>query len=257
MNGLHSLYPLKGVVQHYSWGGFDFIPDLLKTNNEDKKPFAEYWLGTHPNCPSGIVTPTGEEKLDQFIQKNDLPSLPFLLKVLDVRQMLSIQVHPDKISAQKGFEEENEKGVPHNAPHRNYKDTNHKPELMVALSDFWLLHGFKNESELRKTLESIQEFHFLIDIFQQGHYKALYEHVMKMGRESINAVLQPLIDRILPLYRSDQLQKNDPGFWAARAVETFCKEGQLDRGIFSIYFFNLLFLKKGEGVYQPSELPHA
>jgi mannose-6-phosphate isomerase len=69
--------------------------------------------------------------------------------------------------------------------------------------------------------------------------------------------LQPLVDRLLPLYKNSELMKESEDFWAARAAQTYCKDGRLDRGIFSIYFFNLVHLKKGEGIYQPAGLPHA
>jgi mannose-6-phosphate isomerase len=184
-------------------------------------------------------------------------SLPYLLKILDVRQMLSIQVHPDKASAAAAFEEENRKGIPLNAPNRNYKDVNHKPELMVALSDFWLLHGFKPEAQLIESLSANPDFDFLTAIFEKEGYKGLYKHVMTMPEADVNAVLQPLVDRLLPLYKNSELMKESEDFWAARAAQTYCKDGRLDRGIFSIYFFNLVHLKKGEGIYQPAGLPHA
>src|SRR5206468_1715216 len=84
-------------------------------------------------------------------------SLPYLLKILDVRQMLSIQVHPSKESAAAGFRNEDQQDIPIKASHRNYKDENHKPELMVALSDFWLLHGFKSADKLRQVLSTVPE----------------------------------------------------------------------------------------------------
>jgi len=78
-----------------------------------------------------------------------------------------------------------------------------------------------------------------------------------MPQEKLNQVLQPLVDRIVPLYQSGQLQKNNKDFWAARAVISFGKNENYDRGIFSIYFFNLVHLKDGEGIFQPEGLPHA
>jgi mannose-6-phosphate isomerase len=171
--------------------------------------------------------------------------------------MLSIQVHPDKESAAAAFEEEDKRGIALQAPHRNYKDTNHKPELMAALSDFWLLHGFKPMDKLQETLEAIPNFGFLSDVLQKGGYRALYEHVMNLPQEEVNAVLQPLLERLLPLYENGELPKESEDFWAARAAQTFCRDDNFDRGIFSIYFFNLIHLKKGEGIYQPAGLPHA
>ena len=177
------LYLLHGKVQHYSWGGFEFIPRLLGTVNNGQKPFAEYWLGAHPNFPGVVTAHNNELPLNEFIQQRrseilgdevvrQFGSLPFLLKVMDIRRMVSIQVHPSKASAKIGFARENEKGIPVTAAHRNYKDDNHKPELMVALSDFWLLHGFKPAPQLLETLTAIPEFSFLEEEFEKGGYKA-------------------------------------------------------------------------------------
>lgn len=261
------IFKLKGVVQHYSWGGYDFIPRLLGTDNSEQKPCAEYWMGAHGNHPASVEN-DGEISLSDFIAKdvqgilgNDVAkkfsSLPYLLKVLDVRQMLSIQVHPSKEAAEINFEEENKKNIPVNAPHRNYKDRNHKPELMVALSNFWLLHGFKKEEDLLKTLGAKKELHFLKKIFINGGYKALFEEVMFMEQGKVNEALYPLLQKIIPLYHGQSLTKDEEDFWAARAALHFCKDDNYDRGIFSVYLFNLVHLKKGEGIFQASGLPHA
>lgn len=261
------IFKLKGVVQHYSWGGYHFIPQLLNIENKEQMPFAEYWLGAHPNHPAFIQT---EKKisLNDFISKDaqtvlgknvadTFSSLPYLLKILDVRQMLSIQVHPSKASAEKGFDQENKNKIPVNASHRNYKDENHKPELMVALSDFFLLHGFKEEKKLINVLNAVPELQFLIDIFKKKNYQGLYKEVMMMPQEKVNQVLSTLLQRIVPLYQNGKLKNDSEDFWAARAAINFCKNNHYDRGIFSIYFFNLLHLKNGEGIFQPAGLPHA
>lgn len=259
-------YKLKGVVQHYSWGGTSFIPELLSVSNPEQKPFGEYWLGAHPNAPALLE----EENVSllRFIKENptevlgeaaaeSFGSLPYLFKILDVRQMLSIQVHPSKAAAEEEFEKENEKGVPLTAPHRNYKDRNHKPELMVALSDFWLLHGFKGKKEMEAIFEQVPELSRLQTYFHGEDYRQLYEAVMTMPQRDVDSVLLPLLERILPEYEKGALRKSREDFWAARAAQTFCKNNSYDRGIFSVYFFNLLHLKKGEAIYQPAGLPHA
>lgn len=263
----HSIFKLKGVIQHYSWGGYDFIPQLLGIDNWEQKPYAEYWMGAHGNHPAFIenesrialgdfISQDAENILGSDVAKK-FSSLPYLLKVLDVRQMLSIQVHPSKQVAEMSFEEENKKGIPVNAPNRNYKDRNHKPELMVALSDFWLLHGFKEEEDLLEVLGKKKELKFLKEVFIQKGYKGLYEEVMLMDQQKVNEILNPLLQTIIPLYKTQALTKDNEDFWAARAALSFCKDDNYDRGIFSIYFFNLLHLKKGEGIFQPSGLPHA
>ena len=265
MDQNEGFFSLKGVVQNYSWGGFEYLPSLLGITGEERRAFAEYWMGAHPNLPSIV-----EEKnmpLNQLIDSDknlylgqaaqDFGSLPFLLKILDVRQMLSIQVHPDKASAIKGFEDEELQGIPVNAAHRNYKDRNHKPELMVALGDFYLLHGFKEKNTLKETLQRVPELQWLVPVFAGSDYRRLYETVMDLPQDKVNEILEPLIDRILPAYENQELSKSSADFWAARAFRDFCKNGQYDRGIFSIYLFNLVYLKKGEGIYQQAGLPHA
>lgn len=268
MSSRQCIFPLTGVVQHYSWGGHQFIPAITGQSNEKGQPFAEYWMGAHPNHPSLIYRGEQPLPLDRFIAEDPertlgadtvrtFGGLPFLFKVLDVRQMLSIQVHPGKDAARQAYAAENAAGIPLTAPHRNYKDENHKPELMVALSEFWLLHGFKPAQTLKEVLRSVPHLAFLIPIFEQGGYEALYRTVMDLPQEEVNRLLQPIADRILPLYRNGELPKSSEDFWVARAVETFCKNGNLDRGIFSIYFFNLVHLKEGEGIFQAEGLPHA
>lgn len=263
---MEAIYKLRGVVQHYSWGGTRFIPALLGLANEEQKPFAEYWLGAHPNAPS--IVEGKRLPLDRLIGQepaevlgeavaHSFGSLPFLFKVLDVRQMLSIQVHPSKAAAIEEYKKENEKGIPVTAPHRNYKDQNHKPELMVALSDFYLLHGFKNEADLRQIVDRVPALSFLLPFFVEGGYQRMYEEVMTMPQENIDRILAPLLTPLLPQYAAGGLQKSDENFWAVRAVQTFCKEGHYDRGIFSIYLFNLLYLKQGEAIFQAAGLPHA
>jgi len=271
------IFRLNGKVQHYAWGGYSFLPRLLSVSDTEGKPFAEYWLGAHDNAPSELVftPPTGDTanwsltvKLNQYIGEwpEDLLGaaiaqrfgrLPYLLKILDVRDMLSIQVHPSKKNAEKEFAEENKKGIPLSAPDRNYKDDNHKPELMLALSDFWLLHGFKPEDELEQILQRTPELRFLWPVFVEQGYQGLYKTVMVMEPLKVNAILQPLLDRILPAYENGRLSRREEDFWAARAALTFNEPGRIDRGIFSIYLFNLVNLLPGEAIFQDAGLPHA
>jgi mannose-6-phosphate isomerase len=261
------MYQLKGKVQHYAWGGKEFIPALLGISNTEDQPFAEYWMGVHTLAPSVVrLTDNAYTGLHDLIRSEPrrylgdrvvahFRDLPFLLKILDVKDMLSIQVHPSREEAQMGFDRENAAGVPGDAPHRNYRDNNHKPEMMLALGDFWLLHGFRKEEDLMVVLERVGELTTLIPLFEAKGYKGLYQYVMELPQEGVNELLQPLSARILPLYSAGKLSKNDPDFWAARAMITY--PDHFDRGIFSIYFFNLVHLKAGEAIFQGAGLPHA
>jgi mannose-6-phosphate isomerase len=261
------IYKLKGVIRDYDWGGTNFLSDFLSYPNPLKKPMAEYWLGAHESAPSVIESSNGDIELTRFIASGKesilgktvakkFGRLPYLLKVLDVKDMLSIQVHPSKHAAEVEFAKENAEGIPLNAPHRNYRDDNHKPELVVSLNSFWLIHGFKPANKLRTILKSIPELNPLLSIFDETGYDQLYKTVMEMPQESVNDMLQPLLDRIIPLYQQNKLAKDQEDFWAARAALTFIGR-PTDRGIFSIYFFNLIHLEKGEGIFQDAGVPHA
>lgn len=265
----NKVFRLQGKVQHYAWGGFSFLPRLLNIPDHEKKPFAEYWMGAHDNASSLIIFDNYQTaKLNEYIQSSRTDTLgkqaaarfgrlPYLLKILDVKDMLSIQVHPSKKNAEYGFEDENSRGVAVDAVHRNYKDNNHKPELMLALSEFWLLHGFKPKALLLQTLNRVQELRFLVPVFEKGGYSGLYRTVMQMEQQEVNKILEPLLDTIIPAYREGRLEKSDEHFWAARAAITFNTEGRIDRGIFSIYLFNLLNLHPGQAIFQDAGLLHA
>lgn len=261
------LFALKGKIQNYAWGGSKYIKDLLGIEVNNKK-YAEYWLGAHVNAPSVVITPEGDQHLDDYLKLNLYESLgadiaekfgrlPFLFKVLDVHDMLSIQVHPTKLEAEKGFKYENEQGILITAPNRNYKDDNHKPEIMVALSEFWLLHGFLPERQLVQRLLDTPEFIGLLPVFEEEGYLGLYKRVMMQSEEESNQLLQPLIDRILPLYQEGKLHKSSPDYWAAKTIDLEVDKTILDKGIYSIYFFNIVKANKGEAIFQDAGIPHA
>ena len=265
METTKGIFKLTGKIQHYAWGGSAYIPQLLGIENSSHKPFAEYWMGAHPSAPSIISVDNDMVSLFDYIQQhpietlgkevnNKFHELPYLFKILDVNDMLSIQVHPTRDEAAKGFDSEEAAGIPINAPYRNYKDRNHKPEVMVALSDFWLLHGFRVESELKQVLLSVKEFNFLLPVFEAEGYYGLYKKVMELPQPEVDNILQPLVTRIVNASPTD---KKSPEFWVAKVFEQNASLTNVDRGIFSIFFFNIMEVKPGEAVYQGAGVPHA
>lgn len=264
------MYKLTGKIQHYTWGGQEFIPQLLHVENIHQQPFAEYWMGAHPNGSAEIsLAEKNNIPLHAFIHENTekllgksvakkYNDLPYLFKVLDVKEMLSIQVHPSKAEAEKGYSRENEAGIPLSAPHRNYKDKNHKPEMMLALSEFWLLHGFKRKELLQDTLRQTEGLERLLPVFEKDGYYGLYKTVMELAQTDVDRILQPILQKSIPLYQSNQLSKTTPSYWACKTIGT---ENQnpvhIDRGIFSIYFFNIVHLHPGQAIYQGAGVPHA
>jgi mannose-6-phosphate isomerase len=244
------IYKLKGRIQHYAWGGFSFLPNLLHLNNNVQKPFAEYWLGTHPNASAEI------ELGDNNVQGlNQIISLPYLFKVLDVNEMLSIQLHPNKAQAEVGFAKENSLGIPLLAFNRNYKDDNHKPELVVALSEFWLLHGFRSAAKIATSLYSKKCFESFLPILESDGIEGLYKYLMNLNADEVEWILTDLKNEIRDdLINEKPTNKNNPDYWALKAIQQY---GYKDKGIFSFYLMNLICLHEGEGVFQAANVPHA
>jgi mannose-6-phosphate isomerase len=158
--------------------------------------------------------------------------------VQDVKDILSIQVHPNKTEAEKGFEREEAAGVPINAPYRNYKDKNHKPEVMVALSEFWLLHGFKALPAIDQTLENVPEFNILLPFFRKEGLKALYRFVMEMDQADVNVMLTNLIKRELRKKNDGELTKEMPGWWVVKLFQDK-KESAISTAQFSPFIFSI------------------
>lgn len=261
-----NIYKLKGAIQHYVWGGYEYIPDLLGIDNTENKPFAEYWMGTHSGAPATIESESTSTPLSKVLKdqpellgsktQERFGALPYLLKVLDVREMLSIQVHPTKEEAEKGFEGEEERGVDISSPSRNYKDKNHKPEVLIALSDFWLLHGFKPEKQLRDTLGAMAPFRSLLPIFDAEGYEGLYRYVMELPQAEVDSILLPIVQKEVRRRSFHESDRNEPGFWVGEYYLN--KQAKnIDRGIFSVYFFNLVYLQPGEAIFQAAGVPHA
>ena len=273
---MKKIFQIRGAIQNYAWGGKNFIPKLLDLQDTDNQTFAEIWLGAHNRGPAKIQLNGKSITLDVWLEKNPEAlgekvikkfgkKLPYLFKVLEVNKMLSIQTHPSKVAAEAGFAKENKAGIPLTAFHRNYKDDNHKPEVMVALSDFYLLHGFKSEKEIEKSLAAVPEFESLLEYFQRVREREvdnkifhLYKNLMEMPQKHVDEVLKPLSVRLKKDFLKNKLDKKSPDYWAALAFRNNVLEGgHFDRGIFSIYILNLLKLKKGEGIYQAAGIPHA
>lgn len=265
---MNTAYKLQGIHRHYEWGGNAFIPQLMHVDNAIGKPFAEYWMGAHPSAPAMVETAQGLMALDQMIQENKVAflgaktaaqfgALPYLFKILDVEKMLSIQVHPSKENAKKGFSKEQQAGVPIDATNRNYKDQNHKPEVMVALSDFWLLHGFMPAIALKERLSSLAPLQILLPEFGQDDYAGLYSHFMRLDQTATDKILKPLLEIAVHEVAAGKVDKTHPHWWANKYYGGIVPSSNIDKGILSIYILNIVNVPKYQGVFQGAGLLHA
>ena len=172
--------------------------------------------------------------------------LPYLFKVLDVRVMASLQAHPSKSQAEEGFSRENSAGIPLDAPERNYRDDNHKPEVHVVLSDFWMLHGFRPLEEIAETILTEGELGRLLPTFEQrlrgagtrpgaraGLLRELYARVMTMAQEEADSLLNPLVELWTAEEEKGALSKDSHAFWALRAARDFPSPAVTGTGAFS------------------------
>ncbi|WP_026532513.1 mannose-6-phosphate isomerase, class I [Arthrobacter sp. H41] len=172
------MYLLDNPLRPYAWGSVTAIADLLG-REPSGGPEAELWIGAHPGFPSVVLIPDGTRTpLDELIEADPAVALgggtesrfgarlPFLLKVLAAESALSLQVHPSLDQAAAGYDAEEAAGIPADAAHRNYKDRNHKPEMLFALTRFDALCGF------RPLEESAAVFGFLAGLCEPGSEEA-------------------------------------------------------------------------------------
>ena len=157
---LPTIVKLDNPIQHYAWGSHAAIAALQRRATPTQEPEAELWIGDHPLAPSRVLEPTGAIALSDWLSRDPERALgrgrvqlPFLTKVLAAAHALSVQVHPDARQARAGFDRETRAGVPD--AKRCYRDPSGKHELLIALSRFEALCGFRADSELGSTLAAV------------------------------------------------------------------------------------------------------
>lgn len=263
------IYKLTGALQNYVWGGHEYIPQLLNMPAEENQYYAEWWLGAHSSAPSMIEVNGKILPLTEFLQQNPTAlgeasratfgdELPYLLKILDVAKPLSIQLHPTKQQAEIGFAEENAKGIDLKDPKRTYKDNNHKPEMMIALSDFWLLHGFKTKEKILASLDARPSLAPLADKLRAQDMHSFYADVMQANQEQLHQWLFPIIEQNQAAYAANELDLTNPDYWVLYSMEAMnISPEKLDAGLVCFYLFNIVHTKVGEGIYQDAGIPHA
>ena len=161
------MYRLTNPTMNYAWGSVDLIPALMGVI-PDGRPVAEVWMGAHPASPSSIEVDGSAVELDAFIAADPeralgasaatapAAHLPFMLKLLAATKALSLQVHPTRVQAAEGYERENAAGIALDDPARNYRDREHKPEMLWALTEFDMMCGFRPVDAIRALLTDLQ-----------------------------------------------------------------------------------------------------
>ena len=272
------MYEIENVLRDYAWGSTTAIASLLG-RPESGGPEAELWIGAHPDSPSVAQVPEDGTRspLDALISSDPEhflgaesvsafgPRLPFLAKILAAAQPLSLQVHPSLEQAREGFARENADGVDAHAPNRNYKDDNHKPEMIFALTPFEALCGFRPAAETREVFQYIARafpegggspalVQALIDDLaaadEGAGLRQAFERLITGGQsvaEDTALVVEALLSRAsLEPYPAElgtviSLNEKYPG----------------DPGVLISLLLNRISLKPGEAVYLPAGNVHA
>lgn len=256
-----NIYLMENVIQDYAWGSADWIPDLLGFENKYSVPQAELWMGAHPRAASQLVLEEGTKSLQKMIEQapevflgpeceKRYQGLPFLFKVLAAASPLSIQCHPSLEQAKAGFAEEEENGPPLSSPQRNYKDANHKPEIICALSDFTALNGFRSPQEILSGLEMLelsllQPLLVLLGKEPKG-LERFYQNLLSLPRKAKDELCKAAVEKCSQL-------KDERALWLLKLAKKYPS----DMGIFSPFLLNLISLKPGEAMYLPARQLHA
>lgn len=253
---------LINSVQNYAWGSKTALTELYGIANPQQQPQAELWMGAHPKSSSRITTANGETVSLRDVIENNKPALlgeavanrfgelPFLFKVLCAAQPLSIQVHPNKRNSEIGFAKENAAGIPMDAAERNYKDPNHKPELVFALTPFLAMNAFREFSDIVSLLQPIAGAHSAIAHFLQApnaeRLSQLFASLLNMQGEEKSRALAVLKAAL-------NSQQGEP-WQTIRVISEYYPD---DSGLFSPLLLNVVKLNPGEAMFLFAETPHA
>ncbi len=258
---------LDTITRDYAWGSTSLLADLRGDEPTDA-PEAEVWLGAHPGAPSRIRVDGVPIGLDEAIDADgatwlgdaaDVAAgrLPYLLKLLAAGTPLSLQAHPSKQKAEAGFAAENAAGVPIDAPHRNYKDDNHKPELLCALTPFRALAGFRAVDETVELLRAL-DAPVLAPIVERlagdpgpEELRSLLREILTMDTDAaaeLSAGVMEALERVGDGAPQPQARE------VARFIgETYPGES----GIVTALLLNTVVLSPGEAIYLDAGLLHA
>lgn len=254
-----SVAELRNTIRPYAWGSRTALAELCGRPSPSAQPEAELWMGAHPGAPSevqvdGSWTPLPawigqdpEAVLGRSVVARFGAELPFLLKLLAADQPLSIQAHPNRAQAEAGYAREDALGIPIDAPHRNYRDPNPKPELICAITPFEGLLGFRPLAAIRASVEAA------------GAPLSPLAHAFERGsaEEMLRALLVSwlaLPEDAIAAFCAAQVADADPVF---SDVHRLAALHPGDSGVLAPIFLNRFRLAPGEALFLPAGRLHA
>ena len=259
---------LEGALRPYPWGSHTLIAQLRGEPSPSPQPQAELWFGAHPAAPATVngqglddaIAADPAAALGKRVQDAHGDQLPFLVKLLAAAAPLSIQAHPSLEQAKEGFARENAEGIELNSPNRNYKDPNHKPELIVALTEFRALAGFRpvpDTAAFFAELSSpeLDRYATLLPTDGEGDLRALFTTLISLPH-------QPRVELIESVKRAaaELVDKRNAPEWMVEAAEVYLELNQTypgDVGVLAALLLNVLTLAPGEAAFLRAGQLHA
>lgn len=259
---------LEGALRPYPWGSHTLIAQLRGEPSPSPQPQAELWFGAHPAAPATVngqgldeaIAADPAAALGKRVTEAHGDQLPFLVKLLAAAAPLSIQAHPSLEQAKEGFARENAEGIALNSPNRNYKDPNHKPELIVALTEFRALAGFRPVPDTAAFFAELgsaelDRYATLLPTDGEGDLRALFTTLISLPH-------QPRVELIESVQRAaaELAQKRTAPEWMVEAAEVYLELNQAypgDVGVLAALLLNVLTLAPGEAAFLRAGQLHA
>lgn len=259
---------LEGALRPYPWGSHTLIAQLRGEPSPSPQPQAELWFGAHPAAPATVngqgldeaIAADPAAALGKRVTEAHGDQLPFLVKLLAAAAPLSIQAHPSLEQAQEGFARENTEGIALNSPNRNYKDPNHKPELIVALTEFRALAGFRPVPDTAAFFAELgsaelDRYATLLPTDGEGDLRALFTTLISLPH-------QPRVELIESVQRAAEelVDQHSAPAWMVDAAEVYLELNRAypgDVGVLAALLLNVLTLAPGEAAFLRAGQLHA
>lgn len=262
---------MQGAIRTYAWGSRTAIAEFTGRPAPAAHPEAELWLGAHPGDPArldahgtsisllDVIDANPEGELGSAVCRRFGDRLPFLVKVLAADEPLSLQAHPSAKQAVEGFEREERIGVPINSPVRNYRDRSHKPELLVAITDFDALAGFRTAARSVEFMRALAVpalepyIALLADQSDESGLRALFTTWITAPQPDLDALIPAVLEGAINHIRSGAKEFADE----ARTVLELGERYPGDAGVLAALLINRVSLKPGEGLFLPAGNLHS
>lgn len=266
MTAVDHILKMDNPIQSYAWGSRTAIGELMGQVGPTAKPQAEIWMGAHPKAPSKVWYENRWQPLHQLIAQyphemlgNDVSNqfdntLPYLFKVLAAGEPLSIQAHPDMHQARDGYQRENLQGIALDAANRNYKDDQHKPECMCALTTFWGLCGFRSLTDMMTIVGPVwpMSYNHILNVLTQSFnpkgLQLLFDKLMRLEIKSRKELVSKIVENVLKIKEGNRAYD-----WIIKLNEKYPG----DIGVIAPLLLNIIKLEPGDAIFLPARQLHA